>query len=530
MVGKSETVAETVSGKVEGTYLEGLYTFKGVPYAAPPVGSLRWMPPQPPVSWNGIRPATEFSPIAPQTILPNPALDMIRIPQRQSEGCLYLNIWSPGLDDARRPVMVWIHGGAFNMGSGSEPLSDGVKLASRGDVVVVSINYRLGLLGFLNLDEITGGRIPSSGNEGLLDQVAALRWVRDNISVFGGDPDNVTVFGESAGAMSIGCLLAMPEARGLFHKAILQSGVGSTVSLLDAGIMLSGKLLEYFGLKPEDTDAMLNLSVDELLEANQELKRQFARKEEEEMRITVTAPVIDGKIIPDIPYELIKKGAGAGVQIIAGTNLEEWTLLCMMDTRLPDLNETGLLRRLDYYLPSEYAYGLVEAYRAARSARGMCTSAPEIFKAIQTDRMFRMPCLKVVDAQTRHNPSTYNYLFTWKSPALGGTLGACHSLDIGFVFGTYVPEFHGSGPATERLSTNMQDAWLAFARTGDPSCESLGAWLPYGQNRTTMVFGEESRLEDAPYDEERRAWDEIPDFFTGEIRVEEAIDENTGGA
>jgi para-nitrobenzyl esterase len=521
MGGKVEAIANTVSGKIEGSHHAGLYIFKGVPYAVPPVGNLRWMPSQSPESWGGVRPAVEFGPIAPQTILPNPALDMIRVPQQQSEDCRYLNIWTPGLDDAKRPVMVWIHGGAFNMGSGSEPLTDGTKLASRGDVVVVSFNYRLGLLGFLNLFEITGGRISSSGNEGLLDQVAALRWVRDNISAFGGDPDNVTVFGESAGAMSIGCLLVMPEARGLFQKAILQSGVGSTVSLLDAGVMLSGKFLDYFGLKPDDTEAILNLSVEQLLDANQELKRQFARKEEEEMRITVTAPVIDGKTIPDIPYELIKKGAAAGITVIAGTNLEEWTLLCMMDTRLPDLDETGLLRRLDYYLPPGYASGLVEAYRAARSARGMDASAPEIFKAIQTDRMFRMPCLKVVDAQTRHNPLTYNYLFTWKSPILGGTLGACHSLDIGFVFGTYVPEFHGVGPAADRLSTDMQDAWLAFARTGNPSCESLGDWLPYGQNRTTMMFGEKSGLEDAPYDEERRAWEAIPDFFTGEIRVED---------
>ena len=529
MGGRSEIIASTTSGKIEGTYLDGLYIFKGVPYATPPVGNLRWVPPQPNESWDGVRPAVEFGPIAPQTIMPNPALDSIRVVQQQSEDCLYLNIWSPGLDDAKRPVMVWIHGGAFNMGSGSEPLTDGTKLASRGDVVVVGFNYRLGLLGFLNLDEITGGRIPSSGNEGLLDQVAALRWVHDNISSFGGDPDNVTVFGESAGGMSIGCLLVMPEARGLFQKAILQSGVGSTVSLLDAGVMLSGKFLDYFNLRPDDTEAILNLKTDQLLDANQELKRQFARKEEEEMRITVTAPVIDGKNIPDIPYELIKKGAAAGVNIIAGTNLEEWTLLCMMDTRLPDLDDTGLQRRLDYYLPSGYTAGLVEAYRAARSSRGMDTSAPEVFKAVQTDRMFRMPCLKVIDAQTRHNPSTYNYLFTWKSPIFGGALGACHSLDVGFVFGTHIPDFHGSGPAADRLSADMQEAWLAFTRTGNPSCERLGTWLPYGQDRTTMVFGEESGLEDAPYDEERRAWEVIPDFFTGEIRVEAPIDENREG-
>jgi para-nitrobenzyl esterase len=196
----------------------------------------------------------------------------------------------------------------------------------------------------------------------------------------------------------------------------------------------------------------------------------------------------------------------------------------MMDVNLPYLDDAGLFRRLDYYLPAGYTSGLVEAYRAARSSRGMDISVPEVFKAIQTDRMFRMPCLKLVDAQTRHNPSTYNYLFTWKSPILGGTLGACHSLDIGFVFGTHVPEFHGSGPVVDRLSDDMQDAWLAFARTGNPSCEGLGDWLPYGQNRTTMIFGEKTGLEDAPYDGERRAWEELPDFFTGEIRVEVPTD------
>lgn len=520
MAGNPKTVVNTESGNVEGIFLEYLYIFRGIPYAAPPVGRLRWLPPEPVKPWSGIRPAKEFSPIAPQTVLPNAAMDAIRIVQPQSEDCLYLNIWTPGADDSKRPVMVWIHGGAFNMGSGSEPTTDARKLSSRGDVVVVTLNYRLGLLGFLNLDEITGGKIPSTGNEGLLDQIAALRWIKENIVAFGGDPDNITVFGESAGAMSIGCLLAMPGSKGLINRAVLQSGVGSTVSLLDAGVMLAGKFLDLLNLKPGDTDALLSLSVERLLYANQELKRQMARREEEEMRITVTAPVIDGRTIPEIPIESIKKGSAAGINIIAGTNLEEWKLLCMMDFRLPGLDEGGLLRRLDYYLPPGYTPGLVEAYRRARAGRRQDTGAPELFKAIQTDRMFRMPCLKFVDAQSRHSPDTYNYLFTWESPALGGSLGACHGLDIGFVFGTCDPSFHGSGPDADRLSEKMQDAWLAFARTGDPSCESLGKWLPCGSRRNTMILGNETHQQEAPYDEERRAWEKIPDFFTGEIRVE----------
>ncbi len=521
MAQKDEPVVRIKSGKIEGTHTAPLYVFKGIPYAAPPVGKLRWLPPQPVAAWDGVRPAKYYGPIAPQTVMPITAMNTLREEQPQSEDCLFLNVWTPGLDDAKRPVMVWIHGGAFNMGSGSEPNSEASKLAARGDVVIVSINYRLGLLGFLNLNEITGGKIPSTGNEGLLDQIAALRWVQENIASFGGNPDDVTVFGESAGAMCIGCLLAMPAAKGLFNKAILESGIGANVSYLDAGVMMARKFLDVLGISADNTEALLTVPVEKLLEVNQALKKQMARTDEEDMRITVTAPVIDGHTLPDIPLECVKKGSAAGIKVIAGTNYEEWKLLCMTDFDLPKLDETGLLKRLEYYLPAGYAVGLVEAYKKARSARGEDTSVPELLKAIQTDRMFRMPCLKTVEAQSRYNPDTWNYLFTWKSPALGGVLGACHALDIGFVFGNLEPEFHGIGPEAEKLSDEMQDAWLSFARIGNPSCKSLGEWKPYGNERNTMILGNNSQLEKAPYEEERKAWETIPDFFTGEIRVEE---------
>jgi para-nitrobenzyl esterase len=512
-----KAVIETKSGKVEGSFQDGLYVFKGIPYAAPPVGKLRWLPPQPVKPWKGIRQANNFSTIAPQNVMENTFMQELRVEEPQSEDCLYLNIWSPGLDDARRPVLVWIHGGAFNMGSGSQPMSTGSKLAARGDVVVVTINYRLGLLGFLNLNEITGGRIPATGNEGLLDQIAALKWVRDNIATFGGDSENVTVFGESAGGMSIGCLLAIPQALGLFQKAILQSGVGSTVSLLDGAVLVAEQFLDVCSLKPDDVDALRALTVEQLLSANLELRTRMAR-EEEALRITVTAPVIDGNVLPELPIGIIKRGSASKITVLAGTNLEEWKLLCMMDFKLPELDEAGLIRRCQYYIPAEYVPALIEAYRNARTRRGADTSIPELWKAIQTDRMFRMPCLQLVEAQNRHNRSTYNYLFTWESPAMGGVLGACHGLDIGFVFGTYDPVFHGSGPVADKLSQNMQDAWIAFARTGDPSCESTGSWLPYGEHRLTMILGKDCYLEEAPYEEERSAWDSIPDVFTGEVR------------
>jgi para-nitrobenzyl esterase len=225
-----ETIVKTDAGKVEGYQQRGLYVFKGMPYAAPPVGERRWLPPGAAEPWSGVRQAQSSAAIAPQNMAQGGFLDLNQRPaaEPQSEDCLYLNVWTPGLDDAHRPVLFWIHGGGFTGGSGSSPVYKGSRLSSRGNVVVVTTNYRLGPLGFLNLNEITGGKIPATGNEGLLDQVAALEWVRSNITSFGGDPGNVTIFGESAGGMSVGCLLAVPQAKGLFRRAILQSGAANT--------------------------------------------------------------------------------------------------------------------------------------------------------------------------------------------------------------------------------------------------------------------------------------------------------------
>ena len=515
MINNKQAVVETNAGKIEGDYRDGLYVFKGVPYAAPPVKELRWLPTQPVKPWEGVRRAKAFGAIAPQNQLPGgDVIEALRIDEVQDEDCLFLNIWSPGLDNARRPVMVWIHGGAFIIGSGSQPIHTGGLLAARGDIVFVSINYRLGALGFMNLREVTGGKIPAMGNEGLLDQVAALEWVRDNIAAFGGDPDNVTVFGESAGAMSIGCLMAMPVAQGKFHKAILESGAANTVGALEDSVKITEQYLKILDVHAGDVEAMRSLTVKQLLSAQQELED---RMREAEHRITPFQPVVDGITIPEMPIKAINNGSANNIVVLAGTNLEEWKLLSMMDVDLPKLDEVGLARRCEYYVPSENVPGLIEAYRNARARRGADTSIREIYNAIQTDRMFRMPCIRLVEAKRHHNQSTYNYLFTWESPVMDGILGACHGLDIGFVFGTCDDSFHGSGPAADRLARNMQDAWVAFACTGNPSCESMGNWLPYGERRVTMILGKDCHMEEAPYDEERRAWDSIPNVFTGEI-------------
>ena len=510
-------IVETSAGKVEGLQQDGLNIFKGIPYAAPPIGDQRWLPPQPVEVWTGMRQAQSFGNVAPQNRLSPEATAMLAafdIAEPQSEDCLYLNVWSPGLDDARRPVMVWIHGGGFTIGASSQELYDGSGLAKRGDVVLVSINYRLGPFGYLNLNEVTRGRVPATGNEGMLDQIAALEWVRDNIAAFGGDPGNVTIFGESAGGMSVGVLLGMPRARGLFHKAICQSGCNQGLVLGQAA-KVAELFLSALGLDASDVDALRSSTVEQWLAAAEELGVLPSPPRHPEIGGMPLQPVVDGKLLPAMPLDAVAKGSADGIIVMAGSTLEEMKLFGLMDPGLATLDEDGLMKRLCRAISTGDAKVLVEGYREARARRGAPTTPAELFIAIQTDQIFRIPAVRLADALHRRNQSAYNYLFTWPSPALGGVFGACHGLEIGFVFGTYTMNdamagFSGSGPAADALAEKIQDAWLAFARTGDPSCGSLGSWPTYGDKRETMMLGEECAVEEAPYDEERRAWESVP--------------------
>jgi para-nitrobenzyl esterase len=497
-------------GQLEGTYQEGVFSFKGVPFAAPPVGERRWLPPQPVEPWQGVLQADQFGMVAPQNPMPGGPGPQGE-PEPQSEDCLYLNIWSPGLDRERRPVMVWIHGGAFTIGSGSSPTFEGSILARRNDVVVVTVNYRLNLLGFLNLREATGGKIPATGNEGLLDQVAALKWVQEHIATFGGDPDNVTIMGESAGSMSIACLLTIPAAKGLYHKAVLQSGVGTTTTSLEKAAEVGRLFLEVTGIRNDDVDALRALTVEELLAAEMDLRKRMANPWEP-VRITVTEPVVDGEVLTQMPTHAIAAGVSKDIPMIIGTNLEEWKLFVMGEPNKQKIDRAEIVRRLGHSIPPEYADAIVERYYRARSQRGDDTSPVELLSAINTDLMFRIPALQMVEAQQRHNPAVFNYLFTYQSPVLDGVLGACHALEMGFVFGTHDDLFCGTGPEADRLSETMQDAWTSFARTGNPSCAALGDWPAYGDSRTTMILDTQCRLEPAPYEEERQAWDVVGDL------------------
>lgn len=504
MADERNLIVETSCGKLEGIFERGLHTFKGIPYAAPPVGELRWLPPRPPKPWSGVRPAKTYGAIAPQESFPLPGLPDESEPQ--SEDCLFLNIFSPGLDGAPRPVMVWIHGGAFSMGSGSTQMYTTGTIASQGNIVLVTINYRLGALGFLNLDEVTKGKIPSTGNEGLQDQIAALRWVKKNIAAFGGDPENITVFGESAGAMSIGCLLNIPETCGLFERAILESPVGEMARPLDASVRISEEFLKITSLSADDVSGLRSLPVTTLLRAQQETAIKM------EQGAAPMIPVADGLVMSEMPLQLFEAGLAFKVPILIGSNLEEDKFFSMMNPKIYKVDEEGLRQHVSKYVIAADIEKLIGAYRTAKAKRGEPTTPFEILSAINTDFMFRKTARRIAEAQCKHAAGGYNYLFRWKSPAAGGILGASHVIEIGFVFGNYHPTLNGSGPEADKLSKEMQDAWVSFARTGNPSCKSLGEWPKYSSGRSTMVFDRTSRLERAVYEEERQIWEKLTEL------------------
>ena len=509
------STAQTTYGPVQGVQEDALHIFKGIPYAAPPVGERRWLPPAPPEPWSEARDARNFGAAAPQN---PPAIELLAafdVSANTNEDCLTLNVWTPGLDDAKRAVMIWIHGGAFIIGAGSQGLYEGSPLAAKGDVVVVTINYRLGALGFLNLKEVTKGRIPSTGNEGLLDQAAALKWVRDNIAAFGGDPGNVTIFGESAGGMSVGCQLALPGSRGLFHKAIPQSGGCHTANPKERMLRIAERFLFHLGIDGDSPDALRAVSSERLLEV------QTAMSPVTDVDAALGGmpfqPCVDGEILQQLPIEAVRAGSAAGVPVLVGSTLDEWKLLGPSDPSIYALDTAGLRERVAGVL-GENAGRVAEIYEKAVSQRGVEATPTEVFLALETDRVFRMPALQLAEAQRQHDTPVFNYLFTWPSPAMGGMLGSCHALELCFVFGTIDAtnsrDFCGSGPECDALEEAVQESWLAFAKTGSPGNPTVGDWPHYADERETMILGASSRIEEAPYEAERLAWEGVEQVGT----------------
>ncbi len=510
----SNLIAQTRYGKVQGSEQGSISVWKGIPFAQPPTGQRRFRAPQPPSPWTGVREATAFSPMAPQ--VPEMGASMVgalgaerAVEQRpMSEDCLYLNIWSPGADGQKRPVMVYIHGGAFTLGSASDPWYDGTSFAATHNIVVVSLNYRLGILGFVYLKDLAGADASYTGNCGLLDQIAALEWVRENIAAFGGDPDQVTVMGESAGAMSIGALLGMPAAKGLFQRAILQSGAAGFLPTRLQATHVAQALLAKLGLQTAQLSALADVPLDALLKIQPELGREFGG-------IQAYSPMIDGETLPQHPLAMIAQGSAAHVAILAGTNRDEvailagtnrdeWRLFALM-SGVPKVDEEQLKQ-----IFGDEAKPALAMYTQARTDQ----SKDAAWIDIMSDLVFRMPAIHLAEGQVRQGAPVWMYRFDWESPAFGGVLGAAHAMDIPFVFNTLDVAlsrmFTGDSPDRQKLSDLMHASWAAFIRSGTPAAALLPDWPPYDlDRRATMIWSSAPHVVDDPQGQVRTLWEDM---------------------
>ncbi|GAA4373385.1 carboxylesterase family protein [Agromyces bauzanensis] len=510
---------ETVHGKLRGSVADGVQVFRGMPYAAPPFGPNRLRPPRPVEPWSGVRDAVELGPEPPQVTPPTTggpgsgvSGDWREIDESfaeieraaPSEDCLNLNVWTPDREATRLPVMVWIQGGMFEISSTAA--YDGSRFARDG-VVCVVITWRPGAEGFLFLGD-------GVANVGLLDQVAALEWVRENIAAFGGDPGNVTVFGESAGAMSIGMLLAMPRAAGLFRRAILQSGAAHHVTPAEDARRISGYLAERLGV-PATREAIAAVGVERFVAVQSELKAElFADPDPGRWGSAVVAsnmpwqPVIDGQVLPGRPIDLIAAGSSGDVDVIVGTNTDDWRLWSVVSGMIGQMTDEILTGPVEAYgNQSLGAYGLpVAEALAAYRARYPESTPGELLATVQTDWWMRIPALRLADARADARAvavgGTYMYEFAWPSPGLG----AVHALEIPFVFDIARPDIPlfgpmlGQGPP-QALADLMHSAWVSFATNGDPG------WPSYDLGRrATMRFDTASQVVEDPRRWERELW------------------------
>jgi para-nitrobenzyl esterase len=500
--------AQTGFGRIRGVDVGGIKTFKGIPYGASSAGRNRFMPPKDPPVWTGVRDTLAYGPSAPQR---EPGVQAATgefsvaaagLP-RESEDCLVLNVWTPGLSGAgKRPVMVWCHGGGFSSGSGSSPGTDGTNLAKRGDVVVVSINHRLNVLGFTYLGDLGAGasgdaELGSSGAAGMLDVVHALKWVRANIANFGGDPSNVTVFGQSGGGRKVAALLAMPAAKGLFHRAIIESGATIKLVPREQGAHVARELAATLGMSAPTLSDLQAVPLDRLMGAYFETVR---RMNVDQMTMGFS-PVVDGTAIPDHPFHPTASTVSADVPLIVGSTRTELTL--QTDAAAFSLDEAGLLARIGS-LVGDASDGIIEIYRKANPG----ATPSDLYFLIASDHRYSAPVMKIAERRAALGQgSVYLYYFRWESPYEGGRFKSPHTIEIPFVFDNIESSrLTADAPGAAALVDKVSDAWIAFARTGDPNTPKVPRWPAFeAVHRPTMVFDNTSRVVNDPIREQRIA-------------------------
>ncbi|WP_330282703.1 carboxylesterase/lipase family protein [Streptomyces sp. NBC_00588] len=490
------TVVRTTAGSVRGRAEDGLTVFRGIPFAEPPVGEARFQAPRPVRAWEGTREAYAFGPPPPQETGIQGRRGVLNAPD--GDDWLTVNVWTPEADPAAlRPVMVWIYGGAYRIGHAGSPGYDAQRIARDGDVVVVTLNYRVGTEGFARIDG-------APANRGLLDQVAALRWVQENIAAFGGDPGQVIVFGESAGAGSVAALLAMPSARGLFRRAIAQSVPGTYFSD-ELARDIASALAEETGLRPTAAD-LATVEPRRLTDAGEALSARMATYEDRWGRVAPTttpfSPVVDGEVLPTTPWQALKAGAGRDVDLLVGHNRDEFRLFLFIGGLLDRIGDEQAAWALRTFGPGP------DGERAYRAAFPGATPGA-LFERVQTDWLFNMPTLHLAEAQLTGGGRAHVYELTWPAPGSGGALGACHGLDIPLLFGTFEADlgnllFAQSGVPAEakELSARFRQSWTSFARSGDPG------WPAYDTTeRLVQVLDAKSEVRAYPEEASRRMWE-----------------------
>ena len=496
-VSKSESATvDTTAGKVRGLVNNGVHVFRGMPYGASTAGANRFLPPRKPEPWTGVRNAYENGHTASQIMPAASAIGFgLRSNALQGEDCLVLNVFTPGVNDGRkRPVMVWIHGGGYTYSSGTTLAADGTNLARTGDVTVVCLNHRLTVFGHLFLGELGGTKYADSGNVGMLDLVAALEWVRDNIARFGGDPANVTIFGQSGGGGKVSTLLAMPAAKGLFHKAVVESG--STLKQLsrDAATKNTEKVLTQLGLKRDAVDELQKLPVEKLL---------AAANASGGIRL---GPVVDGKALPRDPFDPTAPEVSLDVPVMIGTAETEGSYFAAPD--LLSLDEATVRSRLRERLGGDTGR-IVDLFRGNR---------PKATPSQLYFTILAFPTKANLQAERKAamgKAPAYLYLMAWKTPVQDGLRLSPHCLEIPFVFNNvwHMPELVGTGPDIQPLADRVSGAWVAFARTGNPNHAGIPHWPAFTANqRSTMLIDNEWKVMNDPNHEERLAMAKFQDL------------------